>query len=207
MLCDGRVRAVVYITLGVLGVCAGYLLKSPGPVESIRSSADTSDSIVSRPAAVPAGVHLTAYVLISYRCGFSQQRIVKQSLAKLRAALRQRHGGTFARISVVGVAVDHQVASALEYFNEVGLEKFDEVAVGNGWLNTSIAGPMWQDSASEAMVPQVILVARRVRASFDPLSIVVGDAVLVDVIAGAPRIVEWIAQAAPLTVSTAPWIL
>ncbi|MEJ7813083.1 MAG: hypothetical protein WKG32_21915 [Gemmatimonadaceae bacterium] len=151
------------------------------------------DSVKLAAQGIVPGRQLIAYAVVSSRCGFCQRPDTKAALAALRAAQKRSNSGSFARTSVVGIAIDPDIAKGLGYLDGVGRGSFDEISVGRGWVNEHLGTLVWRDSAGVAAVPQVIVVARDLSAVLRPrMSVRIGrDSVLMRLV-GYKAVVEWV---------------
>lgn len=94
---------------------------------------------------------------------------------------------------VVGVAVDPDPETGAEYL--VHLAEFDEVIAGGSWLNTGTEKFLWGRYALGGSIPQIVVLQRTVTR---PQGFVVLESErLVRTIAGADKIIDWVARGAP----------
>jgi hypothetical protein len=108
--------------------------------------------------------------------------------------------GEFAQVSVVGVAIDEDLAAGIEYLGKLGPrgEVFDEISVGRSWMNEFVTGFVWRAGIAEPEVPQLLLVERQVDAAAYPRHIVIRpDSVLLR-ITGRNDLMAWVEQGTPL---------
>jgi hypothetical protein len=127
-----------------------------------------------------------------------------EALGVIRSSLLSAHGGSYAKISVIGVALDDTVSNGLQFLTQIGrgnvAQAFDQVAVGGSWLNEEIVRYVWMAGAAEASTPQVVLLERRIDTG-DYLSAsrigVEGETHLQN-ITGSSAILQWLADGVPL---------
>jgi hypothetical protein len=103
---------------------------------------------------------LVMVVLGSAGCGASRGSELLASMLAVRDSLRaiaQRRSTPFASI---GVALDEDPRTGMDWLSEVG--GFDEVAAGEGWINTAAVAYVWRDTTALAATPQVIVELRRI---------------------------------------------
>lgn len=129
---------------------------------------DAPDSVQLAALGIRTGRELTAVVLVSSQCGFCQDPTTKKAIAQLRPALARRYGSTFRSIRIVGVALDRDILSGLDYLRSIGLDSFDEVSTGEGVLNTHQVNLIWRMGFGSPLVPQVLLVGRDLSATAKP---------------------------------------
>ena len=67
------------------------------------------------------------------------------------------------KFSRLGVSLDAPPQTGLDWLSKYG--RFDQLIVGGGWGNFGVVNMIWSDSASEATLPQLIIVSRRIVAT------------------------------------------
>jgi hypothetical protein len=112
-------------------------------------------------------------------------------LGALLATQAEAAGRTF---HFVGVAVDWDVATGVEYLRELG--DFDEISSGGSWLNTTVAERLFVDK--QPAVPTLVLYERTITAVPEPGTIVFGPERELARFSGSNRISEWIEAGAPV---------
>lgn len=146
-----------------------------------------------------SGHYLVAYVLVSSGCGWCADPATKQALRTVRDSLLASHRGTFAGVSVVGVAIDGSLDAGIQYLRDLDEPKaFDQVSVGGLWLNELALSLVWREGFADAAVPQVVLVQRHVDATRYPDYIQIQRDSALGTIVGRDSLVAWIARGAPL---------
>jgi hypothetical protein len=160
-----------------------------------------SDSATLERIGLGSGRQLVAYVMVSSKCAACNSSEVKDAIRGLRQALGDHHRETYRRVSIVGVAVDGP-RDGLSYLEKVGLDAFDEIDIGRGWLNEQVVRHIWRDNASQAEVPQIILVERRMAATLTPLSLQFGSDSLLRVVLGKRDLIHWLAHGTPTNYAT-----
>ena len=147
----------------------------------------------------PSGDHLVAYVLLSHRCPFSRDKTTQAAVAQIRSSLKTLEGREYAKVSVVGVAVEYDLNAGFEYLR--GLQRsaraFDELSIGRGWLNDFVTALVWRGGFAQPATPSVVVLRRRVDASAYPQISVGPDSLLLSV-RGRPDLVSWVAQGTPI---------
>jgi hypothetical protein len=202
---DGARWFVGYALVGVTAFSISYeVRRDRSNVVQASVTAELPDSAQLARAGFGPGRQLIAYVFVSSTCAFSQSKDVKRAVHDLRATLAEMHGGEFRRIAVIGVGVDHNVETALSYFRSVSLDSFDEIDAGGSWLNEQVVRHIWRERETEASVPQVVLVSRRMDATLKPFSLSLGDDSILVVLRGRNHILEWLAKGVPLVSSPNP---
>jgi len=185
---------VSFVSLGSSYTIARARKPTPPPRPKV-----TTDSVWLDQAGYGTGPHLLAYVLVSANCSVCARDEVKSSVAQIRGRLRAKYGLRFKRIAVIGVAVDKDLKGGLGYLSGLGLDRFDEVDIGGGWLNEQFTDRIWRAGVSEALVPQVILATRWVESRGDPsMRLDVRPDTVLRVVKGGSEIVQWIKRGTPL---------
>lgn len=193
-------RAAALLAALTLPMVASYALVRPWRETMTRQSQSPQ---ISGPASqrgqIPSGRHLVAFVFVSSRCGATRLPETERAIRQLRTELQRLQTKAFANVSVVGVAIDElrDGSKYLQSLNRTG-EVFDEVSVGRTWLNQVVSERVWRDGTAQPLVPQVLVIERKVDAREFPRIIhFQRDSVLLTV-AGAPNIVAWVARGAPV---------
>lgn len=184
----------------------------PEPTVSRSTEIASGDAPVN-PLASASGTHLIAFVVTASDCGWSSRPTGMEAIRTLRAQMRSVHGGSYAHVSVVGVALDADLDAGLKFLSDLGDGKpggaFDQVIVGGSWLNEHIVRFVWRDRVAQAGVPQVIVIERPIDAASYVLNstIAVQDDKVVANPFGTRELVRWIRRGMPLntvrTVATA----
>ena len=148
----------------------------------------------------PSGRYLVAFLLLSSECGLCREKGTESAIHKLRATLVASHGGAFARVSVIGIAVDQDGNAGFGYLRSLGKvgDTFDQVSVGGTWLNELVTNLVWRRGVASPAVPQVVLVQRTIDMGQYPDNIgVTPDSLLLDVL-GRDSLIAWVGHGAPL---------
>lgn len=147
-----------YFTVGVL---VSSRVSSASPA---RETANDSPPI--NPFAEAHGSNLIAFVIAASDCGWSTRPQTMAALGGLRSKLRSVHADVYAQISVVGVALDRNPATGVEFLSKVAAgsidRAFDQIIAGGSWLNEQIVRFVWREGITEASTPQVIVIERYV---------------------------------------------
>lgn len=202
-----RLLRIIYRTALLGGLFLSFTMVSFRVAKAFRGDtvrAAPSATVTNPDASVrnpfESGRYLLAYVLLASDCGYSTERLAKRALRALPDSLRAVHGAAFANVSVVGVALDEDVAAGIRFLDELDRSgrAFDEISVGKSWLNEQIVRLVWREGVAPASLPQVVLVARQVDARAYPRHIETQrDSVLLTV-TGRNDIVAWVNEGVPL---------
>jgi hypothetical protein len=138
------------------------------------------------------GRQLVAYVFVSSDCSYCQQRDTKAAIASIRDAFRRNTKMGFRSVTVVGVDLDSDIPTGLSYINGIGLQNFDEISVGQAWLNENLVRLVWREKAAPASVPEVVLLSRDMRAKLKPLNLSFTTDSIVGVLTGRKAILKWV---------------
>ena len=118
------------------------------------------------PFASASGLNLIAYVITSSDCGWSRLPATLHAVSSIREKLLAAHGKKYAKVSVVGVALDSDPDKGIAFLKEMGRGKiggaFDQIVVGGSWLNEQIVRVVWRERMASAASPQVVVVERLV---------------------------------------------
>jgi hypothetical protein len=190
-----------------LGVVVASIIASYVAVGALRQRVAESgkvDAGPGRPFEPANGTHLIVYVVGAAECGWSNHPSMLSAYKTIRNVLRTFHGSKYAQITVIGVAIDQDINVGLKYLSTAGggryEDAFDQIVVGGSWLNEEIVRFAWQERATKASTPQIVLVERPVSAEGYRQTYTLGvekDRVLAVKI-GAESILAWINQGAPL---------
>lgn len=159
---------------------------------------DVSDSTRLTRLGMTPGLQLVAYVFGSSQCGYCKRPEMKLALGKVRSLLRQNLPADFRSVRVVGTSVNTDIPLGLSYLTSIGLDRFDEISVGNGWLNRHVIDLMWNGGYSRATTPTVILAAHRVNSEYFPDSVRVGPDSILGIVSGYNGILAWVEAGARL---------
>lgn len=154
--------------------------------------ASAPDSVHLAAMGVAPGRHLLAYVLVGSHCGYCQREDTKEAIRSIHTLMQRHKRDGFQAVTIIGVGVDADLREGLAYIDGVGLSSFDEVSVGNAWLNESLVHLVWRGIATEPAVPQVVLVARDLKATINPLLVKYGADSVLRVVNGYNELLEWV---------------
>jgi hypothetical protein len=183
----------------VLSIVASYGVTSAWRRHA-RGRPATSGADSAHKSLFPSGRYLVAYALLAGDCGFCTEKGTRRAIRALRASLRTSQGASFARVAVVGVAIDEDVVAGIRYLKSLGGrgEVFDQLSVGGSWLNDPVTALVWRTGMATPEVPQIVLLMRAVDAGGYPRHIdVQRDSMLLRV-AGRDDIIAWVDQGTPL---------
>ncbi|MEO8635600.1 MAG: hypothetical protein ABI587_10035 [Gemmatimonadales bacterium] len=194
-------------------VAATYVVVSTLRVErSSRARAAGAQADSTRPRVNPFasanGTHLIAFLITASDCGWSNQPRTMAAIGDIRQAMRSAYGSSYAKVSVVGIALDDDLDTGLRFLAKLGKGRldwsFDQVAVGGSWLNEEVVRFVWREGVARAASPQVIVVERAVDTkSYLSMSTigVQGDRLIANLV-GSEQILQWVA--AGLTLNPSP---
>lgn len=144
-------RQAALLSIAVLAALGGFLvIRSRGSSDAFRPS-DTA-----RLSLFTSGTHDLVVLIGSSSCPGARDPRLARAFAPLASADYVPNG----RIRTVGIALDWDVDRGLTWLRSVA--HFDEVLVGNNWLNIGVVRFIWSDSSSTAAVPQLVIGRRTV---------------------------------------------
>ena len=159
------------------------------------------------PFASANGTHLIAFVMTASDCGWSTLPEGMEAIRSLRARMQSDHGTAYAQVSVVGVALDTNVAAGLKFLSDLGNGTpggaFDQISVGGSWLNEQAVRFFWRKQAAVAAIPQIVVIERQVDTGsyLSESAIRVQDDAVVATPRGHEAILAWLDQGTPLHTS------
>lgn len=159
------------------------------------------------PFASANGMHLIAFVVTASDCGWSTQTKTMEAVGSIRSKLRSAHGGSYAQITVIGVALDEDLDEGLRFLSDIGKGAlsgaFDQIIVGGSWLNEQVVRFVWREHIIEAASPQIVVLERPVNTEAYLASSTIGvqnDRILTNP-TGSAQIVQWIKDGVALDYS------
>jgi hypothetical protein len=108
----------------------------------------------------PVGPELLAIFVASSGCGASKYPGLHEALTALRERLRLDAKRADRRFVSVGVAIDQDPASGVNFLR--GFGPFDEILSGGGWLNTGSIVFLIRDVPGRLAIPQLVVIERNV---------------------------------------------
>jgi len=195
-------RRVIMMSLGIAIPLAGSYFS----VAAWRKHVERERVQTVLPSEVFAsGEYLVAYVLMSSECRFCTDPNTQAALRNLRTTLRASSRGRYANVSVVAVALSDDQNRELQFIQGLGKpgEAFDELSVGGSWMNELVSQLVWRDGFGLPVVPQLVLVERRVDARSYPKHVDVGAESLLYRASG-DALVKWVTEGAPLPAAVPP---
>ena len=107
------------------------------------------------------GEEIVLVFIGSPNCSWSTKDSLKTAL---RASISDLHSYTIKNnysYDVIGVSANWDVSSGTDYLTNI--TKFDEIIVGNNWLNSAGIKYFWGELAGKPSLPQVIVYKRSIR--------------------------------------------
>lgn len=186
------------ITASYLSVTVWQTQRVSGVAVSEAGVASSSTPV--NPFADVNGTHLIAFVFTSSDCGWSADQATMDAVGSIRSKMRSAHGGSYAEVSVVGVALDDDLEAGLRFLSELGNgtaeDAFDQVIVGGSWLNEQVVRFVWREHVAKAASPQVVVIERPVNTESYLLTSTIhvdSDRLVVNPV-GSAEIIQWINQ-------------
>lgn len=163
---------------------------TPQTTAAVR--AKTPDSVLLSGYGIKPGRQLIAYILLSSHCGQCQRADTKAAVGSVRNLLRTNMARDFRSTTTVGVLIEGDLTEGFDYLNSIGHKNFDEISIGNAWLNEHLVKLVWRDKTTVAAVPQVVLVARDMSATLRPFNVTYGRDSVIAVLFGRDEVIEWV---------------
>lgn len=126
-------------------------------------------------------------------CGAHRKPGFPDAVENVKVALVERAKAQDSRFRVMGIALDWDPAEGYAFLGRFG--NFDQMAIGDNWLNESAVKYIWRDMPGRPAVPQILVIEREVVAG---AAINVRGEKLLKRVAGSDAIMAWAAQHAPL---------
>lgn len=190
-----------HIALIVLVTAASFLAaysvqrsRTPPASRVARKSlpANAPDSVRLNWMGIRPGRQLVVYVLVGSHCGYCEMADTKEAIRAIKLLVRASSSGAFQSTTVVAVGVDSDLSEGLQYVSTIGLQHFDEISIGNAWLNDQLVRLVWRDSVATAAVPQVVLISRQMTAKPLPLVVHFGSDSVLRVVTGHKALLKWV---------------
>ncbi len=107
-----------------------------------------------------SGEQYVVVLVSASQCSLSEARELRRHWEKLNDYVGSRAEASGATVYTIGASLDSDVRAGMAALAEVA--PFDEVAVGGGWLNTTVLRYVIRDFASHPSVPQMLVLSRKV---------------------------------------------
>src|SRR3990172_2353629 len=143
---------------------------------------------------LPRGAQVVVVYVGSTGCGASRDAELKAAIRRMKPLIARQIDSLNVALSISGVAVDWVPDSGIVYLKSLGA--WDEMIVGNNWVNTGVEHFVWRDSEVRPGVPQVVIYEREVRP--EQTTITFGAFRRTARMIGVQPIVDWVSQGAPL---------
>ena len=182
-------------------------LRSPPPPRA--AIADSTHRPIN-PFASANGKHLIAFIVTASDCGWSSRPSTMAAIGGIREGLRSTYLGSYARVTVVGIALDQDPRVGYDFLRRIGSgeldRSFDQVVAGGSWLNEAIVRFVWQDQIAEASSPQIVVIERQVATSMYVQTSAIeasGNRVRANPV-GSDAILRWVQAGFPLADPPSP---
>jgi len=145
--------------------------------------------------ALPEGREIVAYYFGAQDCGACHYPAVKNAVLAMKGLVRDQAKKQGAAFSVVGVANDWEIPTAINFIASVG--PFDQLVLGGNWTNLAIERFIWRDSTARAAMPQIVVIERTVT----PLraGMTFSEPKILRRLVGGDEIPAWVAKGAPIS--------
>lgn len=195
---------VLLVSMAASYVGLSILQPRPKGAASHVISVNKSGGARVNPFASVDGTNLIAFVVTASDCAWSKQPAGMEAIRSVGAKLRAVHGGSYAQVSVIGVALDRDLDTGLQFLSHLGKGRpgalFDQLFVGGSWLNEQIVRFVWREHVTKASIPQVLVIERHVstKAYLVTFAIAVQDDRVVANPTGVAELITWIKRGVPL---------
>lgn len=186
-------KAVVGISLAVLaGAGSGWLAGA-----SLLTAGSGERGAVTAP--VPSRAQVDGFELVTVFISYSDcpgnriqdfASVIAQMNRHLRAAAPELGVG----FGSVGVSVDWSPDVGYDFLRRI--DEFDEIVTGRNWFNTGAAAYLFRNLVGQAVIPQVLLLAREVR--MEGRVVTIGPDEQIMRLVGPEAIIEWAEAGFPL---------
>jgi hypothetical protein len=143
---------------------------------------------------LPGGRQVLVVYVGMTGCGASRDPELKAAVRRMKPLLARQAAARGAALSVSGVALDWQADSGVAYLK--GLGAWDEMTVGNNWVNLGAERHIWRARDNPPNIPQVLVYERAVTPGDRGIAFTAERRVAR--FAGVPEITAWVARGAPL---------
>lgn len=186
-----RIPLLAALVLAPAGRAAAQAVPVPAP--------PAGDSAAYTPAyKLPSGRQVVVVYVGMTGCGASRDPELKAAVRRMKPLVARQAAARGVALSVSGVALDWVPDSGVAYLK--GLGAWDEMTVGNNWVNLGAERHVWSAGGTPA-VPQVLVYERAVTPGRRGIAFTAGRRLAS--FAGVPEITEWVARGAPLPAAAA----
>jgi len=152
------------------------------------------DSVYTPHYRLPNGREIVVQFIGMTGCGHSRDSEVVAAVRRMKPVLARQADSLGVSLSVVGVALDWSVEDGVAYLRTLG--PFDEIAVGNNWVNSAAVASIWRAPSVHPDVPQIVIYQRTVTRQ--QRTIAFGPDQELARFIGTKSIIDWVAHGAPL---------
>ncbi len=155
-------RTIRNVALGILSAVlffVGFRISAVGQLGPLRGGRDSAYLPDYRKS---SGLELLVIYLSSSTCGACNDEQLPSLIEQIKVGMAARAAVEGFGFTVVGVGIDWSPQVAFDHL--VGFGEFDELVLGNNWLNSAALKYLWQDIPGVPEVPQVVVVQRELQA-------------------------------------------
>lgn len=190
-----RVIAVVGAVFLVAGFLVGRRVDGPGVRIMLSMAVAARDDY--RPSySVESGSEIVLVYLGARGCVGSNTRQFLETLRRLKFDLAAKVGSLGTTFRAVGIATDWKVEDG--FLHLAGAGRFDEVVVGNGWMNAGALRYVWEQIESLAATPQILVLRRSVLLEEGSVRPRIENVTVLVRKSGAAAITNWYRSGLPL---------
>jgi hypothetical protein len=181
-------------------VSSASVLAAALPAQAVPLPGPAPDSGEYAPRyTIPSGRQLVVVYVGMTGCGASRDPELKRAVRRMKPLVARQADSLGRALSIAGVALDWEADSGAAYLRSLGM--WDEMVVGNNWVNLGAERYVWREEGGRPAIPQVLVYERSVTPA--KRGIVFSPARRLGRYLGTEEIVGWVERGAPLPRPTA----
>ena len=137
---------------------------------------------------LPAGPQVVVVYIGTTYCGASRDAELKAAIRRMKPLIARQADSLHVALSITGVALDWPADSGVAYLKSLGA--WDEMIVGNNWVNLGAEHFIWRETNVRANIPQVVIYHRDVRPGKEGITF--GPSRRAVRIIGVQPVIEWV---------------
>ena len=143
---------------------------------------------------LPNGKQIVVVYIGATSCGPCRTPEFKDVVRRMKPLLARQADSLKRPLSINGVAIDWVVDSGYAFLKEAG--EWDEITVGNNWVNVGALRYIWGDTLTRPAMPQVIIYERTMSPELRRIGF--GAEVRVGQFVGSDDVTAWVKRGAPI---------
>ncbi|MDX2059478.1 MAG: hypothetical protein SFV24_16830 [Gemmatimonadales bacterium] len=109
---------------------------------------------------VKPGDEVVMVLIVSSQCRAAEARMFRRAVSRLADIVERAANARGHRMVTLGVSLDVRIEEGLRSLS--GLGPFNEIAVGNSWMNRGAQTFIWETVPGQPAVPQVLVLSRSI---------------------------------------------